>query len=202
MRTMEHESVAVFAFLAFSAKVATESQLERAGVASPDEARRLARSGLIGGKKVLVNPPEPLATPLATFEFSPGAECTAPDFGGLSRRVKARLPGPACELFVAHANRRTADMVGGAAARIRHLHLHHCLQVTESLIARGVPPGWRSEAFLASRGLSIGPYVPDAALVEGGEIARAVEYCGLYPPGRIEAIWRACRRTSTPVELW
>ena len=72
----------------------------------------------------------------------------------------------------------------------------------EALNALGLPSGWRSEAFLASRGLAIGNYVPDAALVEGGKILRAFEYGGLYEPARIEAIWRACRRTSTPVEIW
>jgi hypothetical protein len=202
VRTIERESDAGLDFLALSAKVATDSQLYRATGVKPVRARRLALKGLIGGMWVLVNPPRPLATPVATFDFATEQECVAPDFRALSRLLKARWVEPAKELFVVYANGRTEDLTDGVAARIKPLQLHHDLQVTEALNARGIPPGWRSEAFLARHGLSIGHYVPDAALVEGGKIVRAFEYGGLYEPGRVEACWRACYRTLTPLELW
>jgi hypothetical protein len=151
---------------------------------------------------VLVNSPKPLAAPVATFEFEPGRECIAPDFRALSRLLMTRLLEPAVELFVVYASGMTEDLTGGVAARIKPLQLHHDLQVTEVLIARGIPTGWRSEAFLTRHGLSIGDYVPDAALFEGGTIVRAFEYGGFYEPDRLEAMWRDCYRTRTPLELW
>jgi hypothetical protein len=151
---------------------------------------------------VLVNAPKPLPAPVARFEFEPGPECVIPDFEALSRRLKARQPDPVEELFVVYANRRTADLTGGVAARIKPLQCLHDLQTTEALIAHGVPPGWRSEDFLARDGLSIGEFLPDAALVEGGRIVRAFEYGGLYEAERIEAMWLACYRTLIPLELW
>jgi hypothetical protein len=189
-------------FLSLAAKVATDPQLYRATGIGQAQARRLSRRGVIRRRRVLVNSPKPLAAPVATFEFESGRECIAPDFRVLSRLLKARSLEPAVELFIVYASEMTEDLTGGVAARIKPLQLHHDLQVTEALIARGIPPGWRSEAFLARHRLAIGDFVPDAALVEDGKIVRAFEYGGFYGPGRVDACWRACYRTRTPLELW
>jgi hypothetical protein len=188
--------------LSLAAKVATEAQLHRATGIGQAEARCLSRRGLIRRRRVLVNLPKPLLAPVATFEFEPGRECIAPDFRALSRLLKARLPEPAAELFIVFANGMTEDLNGGVAAHIKPLQLHNDVQATEALIARGIPPGWRSEAFLARHGLSIGDFIPDAALVENGKIVRAFEYGGFYVSDRVEAMLRACWRTPIPLELW
>jgi hypothetical protein len=202
VRSIEHDSDTELDFLALSAKVATDSQFCRATGASSARAKRLARKGIIGGIWVLANPPTPLAGPVATFEFATDRQCAVPDFRALSRLLKARWPEPAKELFVVYATGATEDLTDGVGARITPLQLHHALEVTEALLASGIPRGWRSEAFLVRYGLSIGRYLPDAALLEGGKIVRAIEYGGLYEPGRVEACWRACYRTRTPLELW
>ena len=72
VRILKYEGGAVLPLLAFCAKVATESQLARAGAASPAEVRRLAREGVIGGKKVLVNPPWPLGSTSCDIRIRPG----------------------------------------------------------------------------------------------------------------------------------
>jgi hypothetical protein len=199
---VESKHLAGLRFLGLAAKVATEAQLYRATGIGRAGAKSLARTGLIERRRVLVNPPQPLPAPVATFEFEPGRECVVPDFEGLSRRLKGRQPDPLEELFVVFANRRSAELTGGVAARIKPLQLLHDLLTTEALIAHGVPLGWRSEDFLARDGLAIGEFLPDAALVEGGRIVRAFEYGGLYEPERIEAMWLACYLNLIPLELW
>jgi hypothetical protein len=154
---------------------------------------------------------------------------------------KDRQPTGLKTFPIIRATERGADLVGGVPGRFsKPDQLWHDLNAAELTVAEAlyprhfqyneltgfhIHPGfgdglrpsvprdhWRGEGWLVAHRLSVGGYVPDAAIVREGQIVTAVEMGSAeYDEARIEEIITACdsteittpgERTKTPYAIW
>lgn len=165
--------------------------------------RALAAGGWLIGERLLARPLLPLDVPL--FVWEPGDP--APDFGNLSWRAQSRWTEPARPTFVWHAAPRAAARFGGHARE----HVKNLCQVTHDLhvseiylrLVRRVDPSaaWWVGEDSAPPGL-VGKFVPDALLLRGGRLMRAIEFGGAYPPERFAKFHRHSELLGLPYHLF
>lgn len=152
--------------------------------------------------RALARPVEQLDQPLMCWSI----DDSSPDFGALSRILHRRAAQAASMTTFVFAAARSVAMFGrGRAPSVKLTQMTHDLQVAEVYLRyrlNGLPARrWASEDRLP-RDWPLRER-PDAALTsESGEVYRAIEYGGDYPPRRLAALHAGFASIELDYEIW
>ena len=162
----------------------------------------LAKEGWLRMQRVLSRPIISAVGPMLDWNCGD----VVPDFAALTRTLHHRSMCDAKLITVVFATRRAVAMFGnGRAPAVKLTQMTHDLNVSEVFLhyrRSGLPTGrWVAEDRLADNWPI--RQRPDAVLRdETGNIVRAVEYGGDYPPSRLAELHDGLSSIGLSYEVW
>jgi hypothetical protein len=164
--------------------------------------RRLAKTGYVERKELLLHPEITLLHPV--FSWQPGE--ASPDCEVISYQCQERWSQPPRVVSVWIATRKAADLFGGFGGRILRLdHATHDLHVGTIYCHFARHDQERADAWLPEEEIAAeaGERTPDALLYDrAGNCFLAVEFGGACKAPRVEKLHAFGERYRLAYELW